>query len=844
MGNSGLGSKPMIFERMSKYARHVPGAGAAGVVGLALSALAGWQFGVEGLKRILPQFVAMNPATAVGLLLGGLSLGMHAWGKGMEKWARRVGLCVGALGLVKLMSFVGGPDIGIDRILYASHLGDGSAQVNRMAPNTAIFFVLMGAALYGAEAGNAWLRRGARVLALVIAFASLVAAIGYFNGVRSLYKPTEFIPIALHTVAGFLLLCLGILTLSLSRYQGRLDLEKKITAGFAAALFLMAVVGTVSYASIQNLAGLRIGEEASREVREKEIAYSSRVTTLVICAGSLLGFVLVGISGWVIWRELAQRRQLMEELKEARRAAEEANESKSQFLANMSHEIRTPMSAIIGYADLILEPNQNVSDRLDYVNTIRRNGEHLLTIINDVLDISKIEANKFVMVRADCCPCQILSDVASLMRVRAVEKLIRLDVKNEGVVPAKVNTDAARLRQILINLVGNAIKFTDEGWVRLIMRLEEKEGEKGMLRFDIIDTGIGMTQEQVKQLFQPFVQVDGSPTRRFGGTGLGLTISKRMAEMLGGSIEVDSSPGRGSTFTLRVDPGPMAGVQRLKNCREALAGASLNLPRDHEAIRLRARILLVDDGPDNRRLLSVYLREAGATVALAENGRIGCDEALAAEANGEPFDVVLMDMQMPEMDGYGAAARLRAKGYTRPIIALTANAMAEDREKCMKAGCSDYLSKPVRKHDLLIMVAAYAGCLPKETVDEESTDKKGGEGSRPKREVIRSEMTDETLRGYLDIYIKELPTRVRDMEGCLAHNDLQRLSNEVHKLKGTGGLYGLMPITDAAGRVEKLLGQEVEAEAIKREVMELIDILRSVEGYEAGNRAVHQGRST
>jgi signal transduction histidine kinase len=528
-------------------------------------------------------------------------------------------------------------------------------------------------------------------------------------------------------------------------------------------------------------------------------------------------------------RELAERRlhALNDRLVAATRAAELANEAKSSFLANISHEIRTPMSAILGYAELLLEPHLGQSDRLDYINTIRRNGEHLLAVVNDVLDLSKIEAGKFQVECLDCCPCQVLSDVASLMRVRAIEKFIRLDVKNEGLVPATIRTDPARLRQILINLIGNAIKFTDEGWVRLIMRLDET-AHPPRLRFDVIDTGIGMSREQMAAIFQPFVQGDSSTTRRFGGTGLGLAISKHLAEMLGGRIDVDSSPGRGSTFTLFIDPGPLEGVQRYQNCREALGGTSPNEPRHREQVELHGRVLLVDDGHDNRRLLSVYLREAGLDVELAENGRTGCDAALAAVANGEPFDVVLMDMQMPELDGYGAATRLRQKGYQGPIVALTAHAMAEDRQKCLDAGCSDYLRKPVRRQDLLGVIATHlahgithtaAGAAgPVETA------------APPPAGPIKSDLSDEALRPFLQTYVGELPARVAILEASFTRNDFERLATEVHNLSGTGGLYGLMPISDAAAGVERLLQAHADVDAIKRQVRHLIDIIGRVEG--------------
>lgn len=414
-------------------------------------------------------------------------------------------------------------------------------------------------------------------------------------------------------------------------------------------------------------------------------------------------------------------RQRTAQLREALRNAEGANAAKTQFLANMSHEIRTPMTAILGYAEMMVDPEQGPSDRLDCIQTITRNAGHLLSIINDILDISKIEAGKMTVERIECSPAEIIADVASLMRGRAMEKNLGYIVQCEGPIPVSIKTDPTRLRQILINLSGNAIKFTEVGSVRLVARLlNPDDPDHAKMCFEVIDTGLGMTQEQIAKLFQPFTQADSSTTRRFGGTGLGLSISKRLATMLGGDITVQSTPRRGTTFTVVVDAGSLRGVELVEDFDEACVRpaveqahvASVPQPvrsqQDMPQTELQGlRVLLAEDGPDNQRLILFLLRRHGAEAHLAENGRVAYEMAMAAEQGDEPFDVLLLDMQMPEVDGYSAAANLRASGYERPIIALTAHAMAGDREQCLAAGCDDYTTKPINRAVLIEMVARW-----------------------------------------------------------------------------------------------------------------------------------------
>ncbi|HEY8668188.1 MAG TPA: CHASE4 domain-containing protein, partial [Tepidisphaeraceae bacterium] len=393
-----------------------------------------------------------------------------------------------------------------------------------------------------------------------------------------------------------------------------------------------------------------------------------------------------------------------EEARRARHAAEESSQAKSAFLANMSHEIRTPMTSIIGYADLMLDPTQTSDDRFNCIDTIRRNGDHLLSVINDVLDISKIEAGKMHVERIACSPFQIISEVASLMRGRALSKKLSFEVAYHGALPATIRTDPTRLRQILINLIGNAIKFTDIGRVLMMVKCIPPAGDgEPMLRFDVSDTGIGMSDQQLDRIFQPFSQADSSTTRRYGGTGLGLTICKHLAEMLGGSIQVTSLPGHGSTFSVTTATGPLEQVEMVAEPRE-VAPAELAAPINPT---LSGRVLLAEDGVDNQKLLSLYLRKAGIDVTLADNGDMACDQAIISLRDGHPFDVILMDMQMPVLDGYGATMQLRSRGYQGTIIALTAHAMAEDRAKCLRAGCTDYLSKPITRQKLLEMVGSY-----------------------------------------------------------------------------------------------------------------------------------------
>jgi len=403
-------------------------------------------------------------------------------------------------------------------------------------------------------------------------------------------------------------------------------------------------------------------------------------------------------------------------LESANAAAEAAARAKSEFLANMSHEIRTPMTAILGFADILAESTAD-SALIEAVNTIKRNGKYLLTMIDDILDLSDIEAEKLSLEKKPCSFLGIVAEVASMMRVRAENHHLNFSTEFDPPLPETIKTDPKRLRQILINLVGNAIKFTESGEVHVATRLRKDKERPRLLQFDVTDTGIGMTPEQIQGLFQPFSQVDTSTSRRFGGPGLGLMISKRLSEMLGGSIGVSSVPQHGTTFSVTIDPGPLDNVPML----EDPAGAAMKIKTsrrrgDKPLPKLPYRILLVEDGPDNQRLITFLLHKAGARVAVAENGQEALDKLVlpkTAMEDGEypqfeHYDVILMDMQMPVLDGYETTRKLRVLGYTGPIIALTAHAMSHDRQRCLDAGCDDYLSKPVERYDLLEMIAHYA----------------------------------------------------------------------------------------------------------------------------------------
>ncbi len=410
----------------------------------------------------------------------------------------------------------------------------------------------------------------------------------------------------------------------------------------------------------------------------------------------------------------AQARELKQqavELEAARIAAEAGEQAKTEFLANMSHEIRTPMTAVLGFADILLDPNVPESERVEAIHTIQRNGQLLLQIINDILDLSKIDAGRLDIERIRCAPAEIVSDVLSLMKLRADEKALSLDRVYLGPIPETIESDPTRLKQILINLVGNAVKFTEKGGVRLVVRLIDAETSRPRMQFDVVDTGIGMTHDQIERLFKPFTQADASTARRFGGTGLGLTISRHLAGFLGGDLTVESEVGRGSTFRVTVATGPLEGVRMTTPSADRPIAAPPPGPRAANAnLALDCRILLAEDGPDNQKLIAFVLSRAGAQVEIAENGQIAVDKAMAAWSPapgmdaGPPYDVILMDMQMPVMDGYEATALLRRQGYTGAIIGLTAHAMADDRQKCIDAGCDDYTTKPIDRTTLIELI--------------------------------------------------------------------------------------------------------------------------------------------
>lgn len=398
--------------------------------------------------------------------------------------------------------------------------------------------------------------------------------------------------------------------------------------------------------------------------------------------------------------DITELKRTLAELGEARDQARSALQTKSEFLANMSHELRTPLTAVLGFADLLLEQGEASKaplTRLDFLQTIRRSGRHLMSVINDILDISKIEAGRMDVEAVACSPEAMLNEVRTMLEPRALAKGLSFHTALDGPVPPWVLTDPTRLRQIILNLVGNAVKFTSAGVVRVTARYRDV-GSEQFLELDVEDSGQGIPPEVAEKLFEPFSQGDTSMSRRFGGSGLGLTISRRLAQMLGGGVElIRSAPNAGSHFRCTIKapsaPAPAATPGTVDPAR---------FPAPSQQVTsLSGRILLAEDGADNQRLISFILRKAGASVISVTDGAQAIDAALSAKRLNQPFDLILMDMQMPELDGYTATTRLRAAGYDGPIIALTAHAMSEDRDRCLRAGCDEYATKPIDKPHLL-----------------------------------------------------------------------------------------------------------------------------------------------
>ncbi len=472
--------------------------------------------------------------------------------------------------------------------------------------------------------------------------------------------------------------------------------------------------------------------------------------------------------------------QTENKLIEQQRLADTANQAKSNFLANMSHEIRTPLTAIIGFSQSLLDENFEQQERNKVTQTIIRNGQHLQRLINDILDLSKIEAEQLQIESIITSPLTIMEETDSLLGKKARDRGLYFKLNYRFPLPNKIISDPTRLKQILFNLCGNAIKFTHEGRVEVDMSFDEMN-EK--MLFKVRDTGIGMTAEELSRLFQPFSQADASITRKYGGTGLGLSISLKLAHVMGGTITCESEKGKGSVFTLSV---------AAKIPKEAVFITTLERVGEHRDEQthevlikpLRGNILLAEDSPDNQQLIAMYIRRTGATLTIVENGQQAVEEGLAGN-----YDLIFMDMQMPVMGGVEAITLLRAAGYAGPVVSLTANATVADRDSCLAAGVDDYLVKPInlqRFYEVLNTHLAAAGSDGAGLVSQFGFD------------------NDPEYQAMLDQFHKNLPGMVAELVEAVQQQKWGVIQSISHKIKGIAGSFAYPQITELALQINAL----------------------------------------
>lgn len=519
--------------------------------------------------------------------------------------------------------------------------------------------------------------------------------------------------------------------------------------------------------------------------------------------------------------------QLEQSIEHANLLAQEAtiaNVAKGEFLANMSHEIRTPMNAIIGFSEVLAE-EKLTDEQQHHVDIIQESAKSLLQLINNILDFSKIEAGKVDIEVIDCSMEQLLAVIESLMRPQAVEKGLAFEILQCGELPAEIRTDPVRLRQCLINLINNAIKFTEKGHVYVNVSLQEVD-DKAYIRFDVEDTGIGIPSEKQGLIFEEFAQADGSNTRRYSGTGLGLPIAKKLVHLIGGELTVRSEVGEGSVFRLTIPAGVDVKSQPLLD-KYKLVTELKQGPDTSEAPngdKFSGCVLVAEDSKTNQALIKLLLERFGLQVTIAEDGKEAVRKALE-----QPFSLIFMDIQMPNMNGYDATKLLRKNGITTPIVALTAYAMKGDKEKCISVGCSDYLPKPVDRQELLKTIRKYL-LSKNETLGEEIDSVKSevdqfsqlcSDGASQQSEltgpaneqgsevpvdytaIMKAYGDEDIIKEIAEIILEEGPQSIESLAEAIRAENSEDIMYCGHKLKGTARHVGATQLSEKAGRVER-----------------------------------------
>jgi signal transduction histidine kinase/CheY-like chemotaxis protein/HPt (histidine-containing phosphotransfer) domain-containing protein len=795
------------------------------VAAVAMLALLGWVFDVGTLKSVLRGAVEMKPNTAVALLLAASSLLLKSTRptRAAAITARVMGILVLVIGMLTLLEYGLGWRLPIDELLfrdvghlYASFRG-------RMSPYSAVAFVGIGLAL--ALPARAALRVPAILGAVSMLVIGLLSALGYLWNAQELTTDQWLPPVALNTAVAFVALGAGaILRVApdalLSGWtftaRRRGHVEAKVLLGFVLALLLLCISGGIAYrtqarfaSSVQHLAGIQ-GTLAVELAHQRSYTLIALLVTLFIATVALL--LLFGS----ILRDMRERARIARALNDAQREARKATAAKSQFLAMMSHEIRTPMNGVLGMLEL-LEQSSLRPSQMQMLKLTRDSAHALLTIIDDILDFSKIEAGRLTTETIAFPLTDVVHKTIRLLERLAERKQVSLTVSCDPALPSALLGDPNRVRQILVNLINNAIKFSAgldrPGQVSVHADLRSVSGETAEVELRVVDNGIGLDAGTRERLFSPFMQADASTTRRHGGTGLGLAICRQLTELMGGTIDATSEPGKGSTFRVRLSlPISQATIPDTPL-------PALERPVVRPAATSGPPLLVAEDSEINQKVIAGQLALLGYSAEVAENGR----EALEKWHNGN-YSLLLADLHMPEMDGYELARAIRRQerdGRPRlPIVALTANAMQAEVERCREAGMDDYLSKPASLADLSAVIAKWRSA------------------SHPQRVAPLDVRVLESLvgndRALIDSLLKEFDlglARTADEIGKAAGGRRpQEAAALAHKLKSSARSVGAGRLAELCSLMETE-GFKDDSEAVARLVPEFVDEVRSVEEY-------------